>query len=71
MVLSEDLLDYVVDICDLNLIVEHPNGNVAKIKKSRILKFNNNITLYDVLLVPEYYVNLIYVYKLARDGKFF
>ncbi|GJU74442.1 ribonuclease H-like domain-containing protein [Tanacetum coccineum] len=71
MVLSKDLLDSIVDISDLNLTVEHPNRSVAKIKKIRNLKLNDHITLCDVLLVPEYYVNLIFVYKLARDSKFF
>ncbi|GKB36213.1 hypothetical protein Tco_0881155 [Tanacetum coccineum] len=71
MVLSEELLDSIVDISDLNLTVEHPNGLVAKIKKIRNLKLNDKITLYDVLLVLEYYVNLISVYKLARDSKLF
>ncbi|GJZ08307.1 ribonuclease H-like domain-containing protein [Tanacetum coccineum] len=71
MVLSEELLDSIVDISDLNLTVEHPNGLVAKIKKNRNLKLNDKITLYDVLLVLEYYVNLISVYKLARDNKLF
>ena len=35
------------------------------------LKLNEHITLYDVLVVPEYSVNLIFVYKLTRDSKLF
>ena len=44
MDLSEVLLDYVVDISDLNLIVEHPNGTVAKIQKVGFS--NSTITLF-------------------------
>ncbi|GJY63733.1 ribonuclease H-like domain-containing protein [Tanacetum coccineum] len=42
----------VVDIS--NLTVGHPNGTQALITKIRDLKINNDITLYDVLVVLEY-----------------
>ncbi|GJV99825.1 ribonuclease H-like domain-containing protein [Tanacetum coccineum] len=49
----------------------HPNGTQALITKLRYLKVNNDITLYDVLVVPEYTVSLLSVHKLARDSKLF
>nr|GEU81459.1 hypothetical protein [Tanacetum cinerariifolium] len=48
----------VVDISNLDLTVGHPNGTQALITKVRDLKINNNITLYDVLVVPEYTTSL-------------
>ncbi|GJT38378.1 putative RNA-directed DNA polymerase [Tanacetum coccineum] len=53
------------------LTVGHPNGTQALITKIGDLKINNNITLYDVLVVPEYTVSLLSVHKLARDSKLF
>ncbi|GJV29311.1 ribonuclease H-like domain-containing protein [Tanacetum coccineum] len=44
----------VVDISNLGLTVGHPNGTHALITKIGDLKINNNITLYNVLVVPEY-----------------
>ncbi|GJU77809.1 ribonuclease H-like domain-containing protein [Tanacetum coccineum] len=61
----------VVDISNLGLTVGHPNGTQALITKIGDLKSNNNITLYDVLVVPEYTVNLLSVHKLSRDNKLF
>ncbi|GJX01893.1 ribonuclease H-like domain-containing protein [Tanacetum coccineum] len=61
----------VVDIFNLGLTVGHPNGTQALITKIEDLKINNNITLYDVLVVPEYTVSLLSVHKLSRDNKLF
>ncbi|GKC29946.1 ribonuclease H-like domain-containing protein [Tanacetum coccineum] len=71
MVTSLDRLENVVDISDLNLQIDHPNGTTAFIKKVGNLKLSEKITLYDVLYVPEYTVNLLSVHKLARDSKLF
>nr|GEU72821.1 ribonuclease H-like domain-containing protein [Tanacetum cinerariifolium] len=58
-------------ICNnLGLIVGHLNGTQALITKIGDLKLNDNITLYDVLVVPEYNVSLLSVHKLSRDNKF-
>lgn len=59
----------IVDISDLHLKVNHPNGSVAKINKIGNFKLSNNITLFDVLVVPDFNVNLLSVHKLARDNK--
>ncbi|GKC89233.1 ribonuclease H-like domain-containing protein [Tanacetum coccineum] len=61
----------VVDISNLGLTVGHPNGTQALITKIGDLKINNDITLYDVLVVPEYTVSLLSVHKIARDSKLF
>ncbi|GJY60904.1 hypothetical protein Tco_0461561 [Tanacetum coccineum] len=47
----------------------HPNGTQALITKIGDLKINNDITLYDVLVVLEYTVSLLSVHKVARDNK--
>ncbi|GJY20551.1 hypothetical protein Tco_0393117, partial [Tanacetum coccineum] len=52
------------------IIVSHPNGTEALITKVGNLKLTNFLTLYDVLVVPEYSVTLVSVHKVARDSKF-
>ncbi|GJX80848.1 ribonuclease H-like domain-containing protein [Tanacetum coccineum] len=47
----------------------HPNGTKAYISKIGNLKLSNGLTLYDVMVIPEYYVTLIYVHKLAKENK--
>nr|GEX49704.1 ribonuclease H-like domain-containing protein [Tanacetum cinerariifolium] len=54
MVTSLDKFENVVDISDLNLKIDNPNGTTALIKKVGNLKLSEKITLYDVLYVPEY-----------------
>ncbi|GKC15208.1 ribonuclease H-like domain-containing protein [Tanacetum coccineum] len=56
----------VIDITDLNLPVGHPNGTRAKIKYVGDLKLFNKIVLFDVLVVPEYCVSLLFVNKLYQ-----
>ncbi|GJS81343.1 ribonuclease H-like domain-containing protein [Tanacetum coccineum] len=46
----------------------HPNGTEAFISKIRNLKLSNGLVLYDVMVIPEYYVTLISVHKLANDS---
>ncbi|GJY09399.1 ribonuclease H-like domain-containing protein [Tanacetum coccineum] len=53
----------------LNLTVGHPNGTLAKIKYVGNLKLSDNVVLFDVLVVPEYCVNLLSVNKLIRDSR--
>ncbi|GJR24286.1 ribonuclease H-like domain-containing protein [Tanacetum coccineum] len=71
MTVSANFLIHVVDISNLGLIVGHPNGTQALITKIGDLKINNESTLYDVLVFPEYSVILISVHKLSRDSKLF
>ncbi|GJV31628.1 ribonuclease H-like domain-containing protein [Tanacetum coccineum] len=54
MIVSAKILINVVDISNLGLTVGHPSGTQTLITKIGDLKLNNNITLYDVLVVPEY-----------------
>ncbi|GJX19952.1 hypothetical protein Tco_0222629, partial [Tanacetum coccineum] len=60
---------HVVDVTDLNLTVGHPNGTLAKITHIGNLRFNNNVILFDVLVIPEYSVSLLFVHKLIKDSK--
>ena len=71
MTVSENFLINVVNISNLGLTVGHPNGTQALITKIGDLKVNNDLTLFDVLVVPEYNVNLLSVHKIARDNKMF
>nr|GEV78888.1 ribonuclease H-like domain-containing protein [Tanacetum cinerariifolium] len=61
----------IIDILDLNLIVGHPNGTLAKFKYVGNLQLSDNVVLYDVLVVPEYCVSLLYVHKLIKDSRMF
>ncbi|XP_071687657.1 uncharacterized protein [Rutidosis leptorrhynchoides] len=69
MTFSEKGLFNLVNISDLKLTVGHPNGTQALIKSIGNLKINNHITLFDVLVVPEYCVSLMSVFKLSKDNK--
>ncbi|GJR73900.1 putative reverse transcriptase domain-containing protein [Tanacetum coccineum] len=71
MAVSAKISINVVNISNLGLTDGHPNGTQALITKIGDLKINNDITLYDVLVVPEYTVSLHSIHKLARDSKFF
>ncbi|GKA05723.1 ribonuclease H-like domain-containing protein [Tanacetum coccineum] len=66
---SEKDLDNVYDISHLNIKVAHPNGTNANISKIGNLKLQNGLILFDVLVIPNYYVTLISVHKLAKDNK--
>ncbi|GJS06910.1 hypothetical protein Tco_0363706 [Tanacetum coccineum] len=50
--------------------VSHPNGTEALITKVGNMKQTEHLTLYDVLVVPEYCVSIMPVHKVARDNKF-
>ncbi|GJR90330.1 ribonuclease H-like domain-containing protein [Tanacetum coccineum] len=52
-----------------NMAVGHPNGTEAYISKIGNLRLSNGLTLYDVMVIPEYYVTLISVHKLAKENK--
>nr|GFB33064.1 ribonuclease H-like domain-containing protein [Tanacetum cinerariifolium] len=68
---SKKNLVNVADISNLGLTVGHPNCTQALITKIRDLKINKNTTLYDVVVVPEYTISLLFVHKLSRDNKLF
>lgn len=61
MIIDETNLINQIDVTDLNLTVGHPNGTKAQIKKIGDLKFTKNIILKDVMIIPDYCVNLISV----------
>ncbi|GJS67611.1 hypothetical protein Tco_0682175 [Tanacetum coccineum] len=54
MIVSTKFLINVVGISNLGLTVGHPNGTQALVTKIEDLKINDIITLYDLLVVPEY-----------------
>ncbi|GJY43859.1 ribonuclease H-like domain-containing protein [Tanacetum coccineum] len=71
MTVSANFLSNVVDVSNLGLTIGQPNRSQALITKIGDLKINNKVTLYDVLVVPEYTVSLLSVNKLSRDSKLF
>lgn len=60
-----------IDISDLGFKVDHPNGTSVDVQMIGDLKLTDKITLVDVLVVPEFHVNLLSVHKLAGDSKCF
>ncbi|XP_071708647.1 uncharacterized protein [Rutidosis leptorrhynchoides] len=69
MTLSEKGLFNLVNVSDLKLTIRQSNGTQALIKSIGNLKINDHITLFDVLVVPEYCVSLLSVHKLSKDNK--
>ncbi|GKE00584.1 hypothetical protein Tco_1388567, partial [Tanacetum coccineum] len=62
-------LDNALDISHLKIKVGHPNRTEAFISKIENLKLSKGLMLYDVLVIPEYCVTLIFVHKLAKENK--
>ncbi|GJV18940.1 putative RNA-directed DNA polymerase [Tanacetum coccineum] len=62
-------LTNVIDISHLKIKVTHPNGTEAFITKIGNMPLTDYLTLFDVLVVPEYCVSLTFVHKVARDSK--
>nr|GEV02950.1 hypothetical protein [Tanacetum cinerariifolium] len=50
---TRDMID-VVNVSDLKLIVGYPNGTLSKITHVGNLKLNNDVMLFNVLVIPEY-----------------
>ncbi|GKB01641.1 hypothetical protein Tco_0829685 [Tanacetum coccineum] len=69
MTYTDKELDNVLDISHFKIKVGHPNGTEAYISKIGNLRLSNGLTLYDVMVIPEYYVTLISVHKLIKENK--
>nr|GEU99562.1 hypothetical protein [Tanacetum cinerariifolium] len=61
----------VVDISSLKLSIGHPNGTMANITAIGSLRLTENVVLFDILIIPEYTVNLLSVNKMIKDIKYF
>ncbi|GJY30321.1 ribonuclease H-like domain-containing protein [Tanacetum coccineum] len=59
----------IADISSLMLTAGHPNGTLAKNFAIGSLKLTNNVVLFDVLVVHEYNVSLLFVNKVIKDSK--
>ncbi|GKA65245.1 RNA-directed DNA polymerase, eukaryota, reverse transcriptase zinc-binding domain protein [Tanacetum coccineum] len=68
-ILMNLLNDNGVSSANANMVVGHPNGTQALIIEIGDLKISNDITLYDVLVVPEYTISLLSVHMIARDSR--
>ncbi|KAI3830073.1 hypothetical protein L1987_04206 [Smallanthus sonchifolius] len=69
MVESDENLINELDVSEFNFKVGHPNGTSAKVTKIGNIRLNENVTLFDVFVVPGYKVNLLSIHKLAKDNK--
>nr|GEY55466.1 ribonuclease H-like domain-containing protein [Tanacetum cinerariifolium] len=56
-------------IVAVSSIAGHPDGTEVYISKIENLRLSNSLTLFDVMVIPEYYVTLIYVHKLVKENK--
>ncbi|GJS71465.1 ribonuclease H-like domain-containing protein [Tanacetum coccineum] len=65
---SKKMFD-LVNVSELNLIVGHPNGTLAKITHVGNLRLNSNVVLFDVLVIPKYSVSLLSINKIIKDSK--
>ncbi|GJU36840.1 ribonuclease H-like domain-containing protein [Tanacetum coccineum] len=65
---DKNLID-VIDISYLKIKVTRPNRTEAFITRIENMPLTDYLTLYDVLVVPEYCVSLMSVHKVARDSK--
>ncbi|GKB34814.1 hypothetical protein Tco_0879756, partial [Tanacetum coccineum] len=66
---SDKFLVNVIDISKFRIKVSHPNGTELLTTKVGNMVLTNDITLYDVLVVPEYCVSLMSIHKIAKDSK--
>ncbi|GJZ17775.1 ribonuclease H-like domain-containing protein, partial [Tanacetum coccineum] len=66
---TDKFLVNVIDISHLKIKVSHPNGTDAFITKIGNMPLTGYLTLFDVLVFPEYCISLMSVYKVARDSK--
>ncbi|GJS53057.1 ribonuclease H-like domain-containing protein [Tanacetum coccineum] len=66
---SIDDLVNVIDISKLGTKVSHSNETKACITKVGNMILNENLTMYDVLVDPEYCVSLMSIHKVVRDNK--
>ncbi|GJT87072.1 ribonuclease H-like domain-containing protein [Tanacetum coccineum] len=71
MAYNDKDLDNVLDIYHLKIKVGHPNRTKAFISNIENLRLSNGLTLYDVMVISEYCVTLIFVHKMAKENKIF
>jgi len=69
MTSCDDGMFNLVDVSELNMVVDHPNGSCANISKIGTLNISPSLQLPDVLVVPEFNVDLLSVHKLARYSR--
>ncbi|GJV36473.1 ribonuclease H-like domain-containing protein [Tanacetum coccineum] len=69
--LSNEQLARLMNLLNDNRVSTSNANMTALITKIGDLKINNDITLYNVLVVLKYTVSLLSVHKLSRDTKFF
>ncbi|GKC90362.1 hypothetical protein Tco_1151011, partial [Tanacetum coccineum] len=71
MTYTDKDLDNVLYISYFKIKVGHPNGTEAFISKIGNLRLSNGLTLYDVMVIPEYCVTLSSVHKMVKKNTIF
>lgn len=66
---SESNQNDVVNVSNINLIMDNPNGSTAKFYKIRNMNPSSKFTLFDVFVIREFNVNMLSVHKLCNDSK--
>nr|GEW05381.1 reverse transcriptase domain-containing protein [Tanacetum cinerariifolium] len=61
----------VDNISSLKLSVGHPNRTMANISAIGSLILTENVVSFDVLVIPEYTVNMLSINKMIKDSKYF
>ncbi|GKE69028.1 hypothetical protein Tco_1527100, partial [Tanacetum coccineum] len=65
---TDKFLVNVINISHLKIKVSHPNGTKAFINNIENMHLTDYLTLFEVLVVPEYHVSLMSAHKVARDS---
>nr|GEU80018.1 ribonuclease H-like domain-containing protein [Tanacetum cinerariifolium] len=61
----------VVDISNLKITVEYPNGTLATVSHVGNLQLTKNMMIFYVLVIHGYFVSLLSVNKMIKDSKLF
>lgn len=70
MTSTSNNLQNCVDVSDLKLHVDHPNGTHANISQIGNLKILSDVFLSDVLVIPGFNIDLLSVHKLTKDSSY-
>lgn len=57
-----------MDVSKLDLLVSHRIGTLAKIEKISNMNLSNLLTFFDVFVVRDFNISLLYVHKVCKDS---
>lgn len=71
-ILDTGATDYIIcaqSVPVTNSFVSFPNGHRAQVAAVGLVQFNSRLTLFNVLFIPSFKFNLLYVHKLVSSKK--